>query len=102
MIPDTDVSPDEVPLPELERRAELIRQIEVAEIFARLEAMDDPSKRVTPARRPEPYRPAQSTVDAFLYLVGLNDADRLRQWLARHPLDAPYLLEIWKRKNAVT
>jgi hypothetical protein len=52
-------------------------------------------------RRPKPYRPADSTVDAFLYVVRLDDADYLRRWLARHPLDAPHLLEIWERKNAV-
>src|SRR5882672_8556264 len=58
---------------ELERRAELRRQEEVAAIFARLEAMDDPSKRLPARAAPEPYRPAASTVAAFLYLVGLDD-----------------------------
>jgi hypothetical protein len=98
-----DLSPDEMTLEELERRAELRRQEEVAAIFARLEAMDDPSKRPPVALRSEaePYRPARSTVDAFLHVVRLDDADYLRRWLARHPLDAPHLLEIWKRKNAV-
>src|SRR6266576_3265542 len=54
-----DLDPDEMTTLELERRAELIRQIEVAEIFARLEAMDDPSKRAPPPAKPEPYRPAE-------------------------------------------
>jgi hypothetical protein len=35
-----DLAPDEMTLPELERRAELIRQVEVAEIMARMDAMD--------------------------------------------------------------
>ena len=50
---------------------------------------------------PPPYRTPQATIDAFWYVVRLDDADYLRRWLARHPLDAPHLLEIWKRKNAV-
>jgi hypothetical protein len=43
---------------------------------------------------------AQSTVDAFWYLVRLNDPDRLKAWLAARPLDAPTLLKLWRaRKN---
>jgi hypothetical protein len=98
-----DLPLDEMTLPELERRAELIRQVEVAAIFARLETMDDPSKRLPPQPVPRsaPYRTPQSTIDAFWYVVGRDDTDYLRRWLARHPLDAPHLLEIWERKNAV-
>jgi hypothetical protein len=124
-----DFEADELTLPELERRAELRRQEEVAAIMVRLESMDDPSKR-PPADKAPPTRPvsedgvasaaelqrmqdawmrerrrrdgpAQSTIDAFWYVVGLGDAERLDRWLERHPLDAPHLLEIWKRKNAV-
>ncbi len=51
-------APDELTLEELERRAELRRQEEVAAIMARLEAMDDPSKRLPQSAGPEPYRPA--------------------------------------------
>lgn len=88
-----DLPLDELTLPELERRAELIRQIDVAEIFARLEAMDDPSKRSQPVpAKPPPYRPAQSTIDAFWYVVRLDDVGRLKAWLADHPKDAPLLL----------
>jgi hypothetical protein len=86
-----DLSPDEMTIDELERRAELIRQIEVAAIFARLEAADDPSKRLPLAPRAEPYRPA-STVDAFRFLIKTGDAARARVWLADRPKDAPYLL----------
>jgi hypothetical protein len=82
------------PLAELERRAELIRQIEVAAIFARLEAMDDPSKRLPPPAKPEPYRPAQSTVAAFRYLVASGDVGRLKIWLADRPKDAVLLLAL--------
>jgi hypothetical protein len=42
----------------------------------------------------QPYRTPQSVVDAFWYVVGLNDADRLKAWLAKHPKDAPTLLEL--------
>jgi hypothetical protein len=91
-----DVSPDDMTLPELERRAELRRQEEVAAIFARLEAMDDPSKRPRRplAPRAESYRTPQSTIDAFRYVVRLGDADYLGDWLDRHPLDASYLVKL--------
>jgi hypothetical protein len=88
-----DLSPDEMTLDELERRAELIRQEEVAAILARLEAMDDPSRRLPPRSEPEPYRPAQSTVDAFR-LVAATDVARLKAWLADRPKDAPLLLAL--------
>jgi hypothetical protein len=86
--------PDELTLDELERRAELIRQIEVAAIFARLEAMDDPSKRLSPRSVAAAYRPARSTVDAFRYLVTDGDVERLKAWLVDRPKDAPYLLSL--------
>jgi hypothetical protein len=89
-----DVSPDDMTLDELERRAELRRQEEVVAIFARLEAMDDPSKRLPPRAGPEPYRPAQSTVDAFRYLTAAGDIGRIREWLADRPKDAPHLLAL--------
>jgi hypothetical protein len=89
-----DFLPDEMTLDELERRAELRRQEEVAAILARWEAMDamDGPSKAPPPRAPEPYRPAQSTVDAFRYLVAIGDVGRLREWLADRPKDAPLLL----------
>jgi hypothetical protein len=89
-----EILPDEMTLDELERRAALIQQEEVAAIFARLEAMDDPSKRQLPRTKIEPRRPAQSTVAAFWYVVSLDDPDYLAAWLAKHPADAPALLKI--------
>jgi hypothetical protein len=89
-----DISPDEMTLDELERRAELIRQEEVAAIFARLEAIDDPTKRLPPRSEPEPYRPAQSTVDAFRLVAAANDVSRLKAWLLARPTDAPFLLAL--------
>jgi hypothetical protein len=89
-----DILPDEMTLDELERRAELIRQEEVAAIFARLEAMDDPSKRLPPRSESEPYRPAQSTVTAFHFVVATGDIGRLKAWLSDRPKDALFLLAL--------
>lgn len=89
-----DVSPDDLTLPELERRAELRRQEEVAAIFARLEAMDDPSRRLAPRSEPEPYYPPQATVAAFRCLTAAGDVGRIREWLADRPKDAPHLLAL--------
>jgi hypothetical protein len=89
-----DILPDEMTLDELERRAELIRQEEVAAIFARLEAMDDPSKRLPPRSEPELYRPAKSTVDAFRLVAATGDVARLKAWFADRPKDAPLLLAL--------
>ena len=97
-----DLSPDEMTLAELERRAELIRQEEVAAIIARWEAMDEEldRRRAAPPRAPEPYRPAASTVDTFLFLVGTDDAPRVRAWLTDRPKDAPFLLDLLESKTA--
>jgi hypothetical protein len=91
---------DEQTLPELERRAELIRQIEVAEIFASLEAMDDPSKRSPPPEpRKRPYVTPESTRQAFLFVARNHDAAYLARWLERHPLDIVTLTKLWEAKN---
>ena len=87
-----DLSPDEMTLPELERRAELRRQEDVAAILA---AMPD-CPPLVPRSGPEPYRPAQSTVDAFRLVVATGDVGRLKAWLADRPKDAPLLLACWK------
>jgi hypothetical protein len=92
-----DVLPDDMTLPELERRAELIRQVEVAAIVARMDAMNGPYQ-CPPPREPEPYRPAASTVDAFWYVVSLRDPERFKAWLADRPKDAPFLLKLLETK----
>jgi hypothetical protein len=51
-----------------------------------------------PPSAPRSYRPAQSTIDAFFYIVRTKDADGIFEWLARHPLDAPHLHKLWKKK----
>jgi hypothetical protein len=47
----------------------------------------------TPTRQPRSHTP-QSTIDAFKYIVRLNEVERLREWLADHPKDAPFLLAL--------
>jgi hypothetical protein len=50
--------------------------------------------------KPRPYQTAQSTINAFWYLVQLNEPDRLKAWLEDRPLDGPTLLKLWRaRKN---
>jgi len=88
-----DLPPDEMTLIELDRRAELRRQEDVAAIFARLEAMDDPSRRLPADARPH-YRTPQSTIEAFKFVVSLGGPDRLEAWLLNHPQDAPTLLKL--------
>jgi hypothetical protein len=85
-----NLSPDEMTLPELERRAELRRQEELATIMA---AMPD-CPPLVPRSDPEPYRPAQSTVDAFRLIAASGDVGRLKAWLADRPKDAPLLLAL--------
>ncbi|WP_247409678.1 hypothetical protein [Bradyrhizobium sp. 150] len=51
----------------------------------------------SPAEKPKTpvaYKPADSTIDAFFYLVRLGDSERLRSWLDDHRQDASYLLEL--------
>jgi hypothetical protein len=93
-------TPDEMTLLELERRAELRRQEEVAAILARMEAMQGPAEQPSAPRASAPYRPAQSTVDAFWYVAGLDDADYLKRWLAQHPRDLETLQKLWEAKHA--
>jgi hypothetical protein len=107
-----DFSPDELTLEELERRAELRRQEEVAAMVERMERADPrdcwrhtgeppppielrngPIETALP-RAPEPYRPASSTVSAFRYLIAAGDVARIREWLADRPKDAPHLLAL--------
>jgi hypothetical protein len=58
-----------------------------------------PDPRETVAPRSPAYRTAASTIAAFRYVTGLDDADYLTRWLANHPADAPELFKIWKGKR---
>jgi hypothetical protein len=51
--------------------------------------------------KPRPYRTPQSTIDAFWYLVQINEPDRLKAWLAARPLDAPTLLKLYEERQNV-
>ena len=53
-----------------------------------------------PPSRPQPRRTPQATIDAFWYVVRLDDPDRLARWLADHKADAAYLHEVWGKKCA--
>src|SRR6266851_3044857 len=88
------IPPDEMNIDELERRAELIRQVEVAALLARWEAQDALAPcEPLPPREPDPYRPAQSTIHAFWFVIGLRDPERFKAWLADRLKDAPFLLQ---------
>jgi hypothetical protein len=94
-----------MPGPELDSSA--------ADIVRRLE-MDDPRDRwrhigeppppseirngPMPAATPKPYHTVASTVDAFWYVVGLDDLDHLAAWLDDHPRDKPTLLKLLESK----
>jgi hypothetical protein len=75
---------------------EALVYLRAAELIERWEAAD--KRKSDPPRRPEPYRPAGSTVAAFWH-VATHEPDKLKAWLARHPDDAPVLHKIWKAKR---
>jgi hypothetical protein len=108
--------PDEMSLEELERRVELIRQVEVAAAVREME-LNDPRDRwkytgeapppeivcnsaigIPTAIAKQPYRTPQSTIDAFWYVVRLTDPERLAAWLDDHPKDESFLLNLLERK----
>jgi hypothetical protein len=105
-----DLSLEELTTVELERRAELIRQIEVAAIVCDME-LNDPRDRwkhtgeprppenarnsdisARPPAIPRPGPVPQATVDAFKYVVALGDPEYLARWLRDHSDVAPTLL----------
>ena len=48
-----------------------------------------------------PYKTPQSTIDAFFYLIKLNDEPRLRAWLEARPTDAPTLRKLYEERQNV-
>jgi len=69
-------------------------QVIIAKPFSRIRyelVSDEPPDDIEP---PKHAGTAQSTIDAFWYVVGLNDEDRLASWLANHRQDAPYLRKL--------
>lgn len=80
------------------RAADLVQQWELADPRDRWRHTGErkPVARPEPAARREPYRPAQSTIDAFWHVHRHESPDYLARWLADHPADAPELFKIWK------
>jgi hypothetical protein len=109
-----DLSPDEMTLPELERRAELIQREQIRAMVEQWERADPrdawmhtgeapPPDSIRNGPAPEPAqqsnRPAQSTIDAFLHLARY-DRGRLAAWLANHPQDVRgELFKLWEFKS---
>jgi hypothetical protein len=48
-----------------------------------------------------PYQTAQSTIDAFWYLVQLNDPARLKAWLQDRQQDRQTLLKLYEERQNV-
>jgi hypothetical protein len=93
-----DLSPDEMTLPELERRAALRREEDTAAILARWEMLDPPDP--LPTREAVPYRPAASTIDGFRCVAAAGGVARLKAWLAVRPKDAPFLLDLLESETS--
>jgi hypothetical protein len=90
---------DEIEAEIMLRAADLVRQWELADPRDRWKHTGEPKPVIRPGPpRRQPYAPAQSTVDAFLYVVALDDVARLKAWLADHPKDAPTLLKLLESK----
>ena len=51
--------------------------------------------------KPRPYRTRQSTIDAFWFLVQINDEPRLKAWLPAHPKDRQTLFELYEERQNV-
>lgn len=75
---------------------DIVRRLELADPRDRWKHTGEPP----PPLVPEPsYRPRrayctpQSTVDAFKYVLSLEDPTHLKDWLRDHPDDAPFLLK---------
>ena len=84
------------------RAADLIAQWERADPRDRWRHTGEhPARTIeTPRAAAQPYQTPQSTVDAFWYVVRLDDPDYLARWLEQHPLDASALCKLWEGKNA--
>ncbi|MCS3895800.1 hypothetical protein M2171_004933 [Bradyrhizobium japonicum USDA 38] len=52
-----------------------------------------PPAQLVPTIEKTPYRTAQSTIDAFHFVLSLGDPEHLAAWLLNHPDDAPALFK---------
>jgi hypothetical protein len=80
--------------------AELVRQWELADRRDRWRHTGEQPPRAvsTVPAAAQPYRTPQSTIDAFWYVVGLCNPERLKAWLGDHPQDASFLLKLLEGK----
>jgi hypothetical protein len=92
----------------IEALEELI-YLRAADLIAQWECVDprdawrhtgeQPPRIVAPApAAAQPFRTPQSTIDAFWYVVGLCNPERLTAWLDDHPQDASFLLKLLESK----
>jgi hypothetical protein len=67
--------------------------------FARAcRAADEQQKARSKPRQRKQHDVAASTIDAFFYVLRLDDAEYLTKWLAAHPHDVQELHKVWERK----
>jgi hypothetical protein len=83
--------------------ADLVRGWELADPRDRWKHTGEPPPHIGFSENPistrsQPYRTAQSTIDAFWYVVRNESPEYLKGWLERHSRDAAFLLKIWKAK----
>ena len=102
-----DPLPEDMDPDELERRDELRRREQVAAVLRRWELADDRDTGEAPPASADgaaaahlPYRTPQSTIDAFWYVVSLDNPDYLKRWLADHPRDVATLQKLSEAKHA--
>lgn len=74
--------------------SQLVRDFELADHRDRWRWTGElPPVQLAAPLQKSPYRTAQSTIDAFHFVMGLGDPARLAEWLRNHPDDAAVLLE---------
>jgi hypothetical protein len=81
--------------------ADLIEQWERADPRDNWKHTGEHPPRRQPPPPAQPYRTPQATIDAFWYVVRLDDPDYLARWLVQHPLDATALQALWEAKHVV-
>jgi hypothetical protein len=75
--------------------ADIVRRLELTDPRDRWKHTGEAPPKTSTAPKASP---PQSTIDAFWYVVSLNDLEYLKAWLANHPADAPTLLELLESK----
>jgi hypothetical protein len=81
------------------RAAELVAQWEAADPRdCWKQGGEPPLPTSIPSAQARPYRTPEATVNAFWFVVGLCNPERLTGWLDNHPQDAPFLLKLLEGK----